>query len=143
MTEEALPITKIDEFQVRQAVDRLVVLCKNDRQKFYDEVGTVPGIQIIMRNEDLPPGTDCEMFLFGKELKFITNWPLCGPVEGATAVYGDKRSKQFHVGKVTKNGTVISKLGEMGHVYETPRYFSSSLGEPTYRKIPIPFMQYL
>jgi len=142
MTEEALPVTKIDEVQVRRTVDRLEVLYKDDRQKFYDALGTVPGIKIIMRNEDLPPGTDCELFLFGEKINVILNWPICGPVEGATAIYVDKKGKPFHFGKVTKNGTVISKLGEMGHVYETPRYFSSSLGEPIYRKIPYQFMQY-
>lgn len=143
MIEESIQAVYAGESVVRAAFDRLHELYKYDLPKFYDELGTVPGINILMRNEEIPPGTDCVLFLFGKKTYDLLIWPASEPVEGAIAVYVDGLGQPCHVGRVIRNGRIISKLGETGHVYETPPYFSSSFGEPTYHKIPYPIRQYV
>jgi hypothetical protein len=117
---------------VRELIDETISQSVN--QEWNDKVLSIPGILLIRRLEACPPETDCQEFLFGHETIDLGKLSkITSPMKGAIVIYCDSNGNVKHVGISTSRGTIISKWGTGGHVYEhKPDCVPSDYGKPKY-----------
>ncbi len=91
-----------------------------------DDVDGLYDIRIVERNEQRPAGEACTDYIIGHGVDaqafhddMLANFTETEkPTPGAYALYTQFGLIPKHIGRVTDNGTVISKWGQGGHVYE-------------------------
>jgi len=107
-----------------------------------DKVEGLFGIRVVERKEARPEGEDCFSYTIGHGVDvrefhdhlFANSQESDVPVSGAYAVYFEYFKRvPVHIGRVTKQGTVISRWGPTAHVYEhEPDLAPLSYGEPRF-----------
>lgn len=121
--------------QTRSTRDHIDEIIHQSRYgEWRDEVLSIPGIKLIQRVDEFLSEIDCQSFLFGKESIDVANLSkLTRSIKGALVLYCDLNGNVKHVGIATRRGTIISKWGVEGHVYEhDPLSVPTSYGYPTY-----------
>ena len=108
-----------------------------------DSLEGMYGIRIIARAQDRPAGESCFEYAVGHGIDFqafhdqmfATHTASATPVPGSYALYFlfNFDIAATHIGKATDRGTVISKWGPTGYVYEhNPEMVPLSYGEPLF-----------
>lgn len=91
-----------------------------------DDVDGLYDIRIVEKNEQRPIDEACTDYTIGHEVDaqafyddMLANFKKTEkPIPGAYALYTQFGIIPKHIGRVTKRGTVISKWGPGGHIYE-------------------------